>query len=208
MRVNLLLTTAAAFALGSLCTGCDKLGIGQDASVPDGAPSEQELQKISYMSAKQTGEKGRRVYDHLEQAKSCADLELAMRWNRPPNVPGGAFHQKMVYLDSALPPDLAKNTEVFFSGKVEAFAPMPDGGAGWRLRMPDGKPAQAVEMASFWEKQEQESQDTKPAALIQPNRPGRMLCGQGVYQGLTGEDPGHNGKIPVIAALYAMDRDR
>lgn len=204
MKRNMLLTTAV-LAISSLCGGCDQLGLGHDESGPDGAPTEQDLRKIDYMSTIEV--KGRRFYDHLEQARTCADLELAMRWNRPPNVAGGAFHQKMVYLGQGLPSDLDKNTEVFFTGKIDRFDPLPDGGAGWRVRMPDGAVVQAVEMASFWQKQE-EAEDTKPAALVRPNQPGRVICGQGVYQGRKGKDPGKEEPVPVIAVLFAMDRDR
>ena len=204
MKRNMLVK-AAALAASALCGGCDQLGLGHEGAVADGAPTEQDLQRIHYMSSAEV--KGRRVYDHLEQAKTCADLELAMRWNRPPNVAGGAFHQKMVYLGQDLPPDLHKNTEVFFTGKVERFDPLPDGGAGWHVRMPDGAVVQAVEAASFWQKQEQ-AEDTKPAALVRPNQPGRVICGQGVYEGREGKDPGQQEPVPVIAVLFAMDRDR
>src|SRR5690242_10539911 len=67
-------------------TGCDKLGLGDAAVVDDGAPSEGQLQKISYMSSDNTGPNGRKLYHHLEEAKTCGDLELAIRWNRPPNL--------------------------------------------------------------------------------------------------------------------------
>ena len=201
MKRNILLT--AALAASAFCGGCDQLGLGHDEPVADGAPAEQDLQKIHYMSTSEA--KGRRIYDHLEQAKTCSELELAMRWNRPPNVAGGAFHQKMTFLGAEVPADLPKNTEVFFTAKIEKFEPLPDGSAGWRLHMPGGASLQAVEMANFWQKEEQ-AEDTKPAALVRPNQPGRMLCGQGVYQGRTGQDPGHDGPVPVISVLYAMDR--
>ncbi len=197
---------SVAILAPSLLAGCDRLGLGHDGTVADGAPAEQDLRRIHYMSA--TEVKGRRVYDRLEQAKTCADLELAMRWNRPPNVPGGAFHQKLVYLGPDLPPDLRKNTEVFFTAKIERFEPLPDGGAGWRLRMPGGAPVQAVETANFWQKQEQASEDTKPAALVRPNQPGRVICAQGVYEGPAGHEAGQGGSEPVISVLFAMDRER
>src|SRR5581483_8895166 len=91
--------------LANLTVGCDRLGIGEQAVTDDGAPDEQQLRKISYMAVANSGPNGRKIYDHLEQARSCDDLELAMRWNRPPNVESGPFHKKLVYVSQQLPPD-------------------------------------------------------------------------------------------------------
>src|SRR6266581_4308862 len=108
-----------------LMAGCDKLGIGDRAPADDGAPDEQQLQKISYMASADSGPNGRKVYSRLEEAKTCEDLELAMRWNRPPNVEGGPFHKKLLYVTQQLPPDLPKNTEVFIAGRIERGAMLP-----------------------------------------------------------------------------------
>src|SRR5262249_4724723 len=62
--------------------GCDRLRPGSQTPADDGAPSEKELKKISYMSTANAGPKGRKVYDRVQEAKSCHDFELAMRWNR------------------------------------------------------------------------------------------------------------------------------
>src|SRR5262249_29379833 len=102
-----------------MTAGCDKLGIGGQAPVADEAPTEQELKKISYMSSADSGPNGRKLYTRFEEAKTCGDFELAMRWNRPPGVEGGPFHQKMVYLRATLPADLPKNTEVFIRATIE-----------------------------------------------------------------------------------------
>jgi hypothetical protein len=190
--------------------GCDRLkGLGNaTADAPDGAPGEQELSKINYMTADNSGVKGRRIFTHLEEAKTCGDLELAMRWNRPPNVAGGPFHQKMVYVTDRIPADLPQKSEVFISGRIEKWATLQSGGAGWMLRMKDGTPLQAIEQTNFWEKQEQESQSGKVVALVKPNEPGRILCGQGVYEGMAGRDIDQDKKIPLFSTLYVIDRKK
>src|SRR4030088_1943820 len=109
MRHRLSLRIAPALCLVSLTCGCDQLGLGSKAPVSDGAPSEQALQKISYMSS-DSQTQGRKQYGHYEEAKTCGDFELAMRWNRPPNLPGGVFHKKIVYLTSGIPGDLPKDS--------------------------------------------------------------------------------------------------
>jgi hypothetical protein len=202
------LKISVLIAVAALIAGCDQLGIGHKAAEPDGAPPEKELQRIRYMSSADSGPHGRRLYSHFEEAKTCGDFELAMRWNRPPGVEGGPFHQKMVYLTSTLPADLPKDSEVFVTARIERGQTLPSGSAGWYLRMRDGTLLQAVESANFWEKQEQDSQEGKIVALVDPNKPGRLLCGHAVYQGLIGKDPAQDKKIPLISVLFAMDRRR
>src|SRR5579862_2614347 len=70
------------FLMTSLMLGCGKFGTGSEAAIADGAPDEEQLQKINYMSSSDSGVKGRKVYDHLQEARTCSDFELAMRWNR------------------------------------------------------------------------------------------------------------------------------
>ncbi len=192
--------------LANLTVGCDRLGLGEQAVTDDGAPDEQQLRKISYMAVANSGPNGRKIYDHLEQARSCDDLELAMRWNRPPNVESGPFHKKLVYVSQQLPPDLPKNSEVFITARIERGGMLPAGGAGWLLRLPGGPAIQAVESANFWEKQEQDSQQT-PAAIVKPTQPGRSFCGHGVYQGRIGKDPEQSENLPLVSMLFSMDRD-
>jgi hypothetical protein len=199
---------ALVFLLANIAGGCDKLGIGHQEPVASGEPTEQQLRKIGYMSSTDSGPKGRKLYSRLEEAKTCADLELAMRWNRPPNVEGGPFHRKLVYLTESIPPDLPKQTEVFIRARIDRGATLPSGSAGWLLRMRDGATVQAVESADFWEKQEQESQQGKVVALVRPNKPGRALCGHGVYQGLAARDPAADRNIPLVAMIFSMDRDK
>jgi hypothetical protein len=194
--------------LVSLTCGCDQLGIGNKVPESDGAPSEQELQKISYMSSSDSQSQDRKLYGHYEEAKTCGDFELAMRWNRPPNVAGGVFHKKIVYLTSGMPADLPKDSEVFITGTIQKGTNLGSGALGWHLRMTDGTVVQAVEMQNFLAKQEQAAQDGKSVALQKPNKPGRTLCAQGVYQGSVGKDPDHpQQSIPLISILFAMDRD-
>jgi hypothetical protein len=199
--------------LASAIAGCDRLGFNQQAVIPD-VPSDQELQRIRYLSVSQQGgptKEGSRTskqYVHLEQAKTCGDLELAMRWNRPPNVEAGAFHKKMVYLSSVAPADLPKNSEVFIRGKIEKGDMLPSGGAGWYVRIRDGTIVQAIETADYFEQEEQASPDGKGGALVAPNRPRRAFCGNGVYQGMLGKDPDQGKPVPLFAMLFVMDRDK
>jgi len=197
---------AAAAVL--LAGGCDRLGMGNKVAEPDGAPSEQELQKISYMSSADVKDQGRKRYSHYEEAKTCGDFELAMRWNRPPNVAGGAFHQKMVYLTSAVPGDLPKDAEVFVAGTIEKANNLTSGALGWQVRLRDGTQVLAVETQNFLEKQQQLAQDGKWVALQKPDTAGRAFCGQGVYQGMGAKDPKDpQQQIPLISILFGMDRD-
>jgi hypothetical protein len=190
-------------------SGCGQIGLGSQAPVADGAPSAQELQQIGYMSASDSGPKGRKLYAHYEEAKTCGDFELATRWNRPPNIEGGPFHQKMVYLSSGLPADLPKNTEVFIKATIDKGETLPSGSAGWMLKMQDGTVVQAIETANFWEKEEQAAQEGGgKVAIVRPEKPGRVLCAQGVYEGLAGKSSDAQQKVPLVSLMFAMDRDR
>jgi hypothetical protein len=208
MRHAIKLNVCAIVLLASALCACDQIGLGKKAPEPDGAPTEQELQKIGYMSAANSGANGRKLYSHYEEAKTCGDFELAMRWNRPPNIEGGPFHKKMVYLTTAIPADLPKDSEIFFTARIERGQTLPSGSAGWSLRMQDGSPLQAIETANFWEKQEQASQEGGAVAIVKPEKPGRVLCAQGVYEGVAGKAADQDGKIPLVSVLFAMDRDK
>jgi hypothetical protein len=209
MRYNPALRIGALILVASLTGGCDKLGMGSTAPEPAETPTDTALKKISYMTSANTGPQGRKQYDHLEEAKSCGDLELAMRWNRPPNVAGGPFSKKMIYLTDSIPADLPKDSEVFIVASIEKGDPLMVGGEAWILKMKDGSLAQAAEMSNFIEKQEQDTQGGKLVTLDKPNKPGRAFCGRAAYQGLNGKDPVQDGKkIPLFSMLYAMDRDK
>ncbi|MGH8181215.1 MAG: hypothetical protein ACRETR_09595, partial [Steroidobacteraceae bacterium] len=130
----------------------DKLGLSNQPQHSTELPSSHELRRISYMS-QATGPDGRRVFDHLEQAKSCHDLEVAMRWNRPPDVKGGPFNDKMVYLSAQTLANLPKNSEVFLSGVIKAGRSMPAGGNIWSLKLKDDSEIQAIETPEYAEKQ-------------------------------------------------------
>jgi hypothetical protein len=214
MRLNGMAGIGLALVAASYLSGCDKLGLDKlglgdsgAAAGDDGAPAEEQLRKISYMSAEPAGPKGRKVYNHPEQAKTCEDLELAMRWNRPPNVAGGPFHKKMLYVGGQLPPELPKDTEVFITARIERGEVLPSGDAVWLLRMKEGPTIQAVESTNFWQKQEQDSQLGKTVAIVRPTKPGRAFCGHGVYQGPIAKQPGGDEHIPLVSMLYSMDRD-
>jgi hypothetical protein len=187
-------------------TGC---GEAKKVMGPPEVPPDGDLQKISYMTSDNSGPQGRKQYTHLEEAKTCAHLETAMRWNRPPNVPGGLFSKQMVYLTSTVPADLPYESEVFIVGSIEKGDPLVAGGEAWLLKMHDGSLVQAAEMADRLQKQEQETQDSKTPALDKPNKPGRAFCGQAVFQGVKGKDPMQDEKkIPLFSMLFAMDRDK
>lgn len=187
--------------------GCERLGLGQQAAAPD-VPPEQALQKISYLPSGDSGPNGRKVYDHMEQARDCSDYEVAMRWNRPPNIEGGLFHKKMVYLTGGIPADLPKDSEVFLRGRIERADNLAAGGIVWVLTLPDGSHAQAIEAANFLQKQDEAAQESKTAGLVKPNKAGRMLCGQGVYQGKVGKSPEDgDSKLPLVSMMFSMDRD-
>jgi hypothetical protein len=208
MTHTLPMRMAAAVLLAGLACGCDRFGTGNKVAEPDGAPSDQELQKISYMSSSDMKDQARKRYSHYEEAKTCGDFELAMRWNRPPNVAGGAFHQKMVYLTSAVPGDLPKDSEVFVAGTIEKANNLTSGALGWQVRLRDGTQVLAVETQNFLEKQQQLAQDGKWVALQKPDTAGRAFCGQGVYQGRGAKDPKDpQQQIPLISILFGMDRD-
>jgi hypothetical protein len=221
--------------LSAVVGGCDKLGIGHSSSVQDEAPTPQQLQKIGYMSSADSGPEGRKLYTRPEEAKTCGDFELAMRWNRPPGVEGGPFHQKMVYLDGTLPADLPRNSEVILSATIQEGQTLTSGSQRWYLRMKDGTLVEAIEDSGFMEKQERAAQEqgaqggaqgaqggaqgaqrakqtAKPparqTALVEPNKPRRAFCGHGVYQGVAGKDPAKDEKIPLFSVLFAMDRKK
>jgi hypothetical protein len=200
----------AVLVIGTLLGGCDKLGLnklgldnGQPASTQ--RPSVEELNRIRYMS-QAVGPDGRKVFNHLEQAKSCGDLELAMRWNRPPDIESGPFDKKMIYLSVQFPADLPKQSEVFILGTIERGQALPSGGWGWSLKMRDGSEVQAIEPAEYWQKQEQEQQEGAAAAIVKPNEPRRKLCAQGIYQGLIGKSLSSDQSVPLVSVLFAVDR--
>jgi len=185
--------------------GCDKLTPSSDSQQSATRPSPQELRKISYMSQVTVGPDGQKVFDRLEQAKSCRDLELAMRWNRPPDVASGPFNTKMVYLSSSVPADLAKQSEVFVSGKIKRGQSLSSGSSGWSLKMKDGSEVQVIEPSDYWEKQEQAQQEGGAAAIVKPYTPGRTFCGRGIYQGRIGKSLDGQ-TVPLVEALFGMDR--
>jgi hypothetical protein len=209
MRNPIWLHLGTALLLPVLATGCDQLKLGQKVQESTQLPSPEALQRIGYMSSAASGPGGRKVYNRFEEAKTCGDFELALRWNRPPDIEGGPYHKKMVYLTQGIPADLPKNSEVFISGTTAAFGTLPSGAAGWSLKMKDGSTAQAIETASYWEKQEQAAQaGGKIVAVVDPERPGRAFCAQGVYEGVMGKAPGQDGSVPLVAVLFAMDRKK
>lgn len=205
---NSLSISACVLVLG--LAGCDQFGAAKKALGPPEVPSDAQLKKISYMSAETSGPQARKAYTHLWEAKTCSDLETAMRWNRPPNVPGGSFGKQMVYLTQTVPPDLPADSEVFIRATIEKGDPLVAGGEAWILKMKDGTVVQAAEMADFIQKQEQDTAgNSRAAALDKPNKPGRIFCGHAVFQGMKGKDPNQaDKKIPLFSMLYAIDREK
>jgi hypothetical protein len=207
MRSHIVSLTGAALLLATLLTGCGKLGLNRQPAQSKDLPTQRELKAIHYMS-QAAGPDGRRVYNSLEQAKSCHDLEIAMRWNRPPDVKGGPFNEKMVYISSGVPAGLSKNAEVFFIGVIKAGRSLSSGGSVWSLKLKDGSEIQAVETAEYSEKQEEAQQAGGHATMLHPYTPGRLLCAYGIYQGTTGMALNQKGHVPLVSVLFAMDRAR
>jgi hypothetical protein len=193
--------------LATLLAGCDQLGLSGKPQISKELPTAQQLKEIRYMS-QAPGPDGRRIFDNPAQAKSCRDLGIAMRWNRPPDVKGGPFDQKMVYLSEGVPADLPKNSEVFMVGVIEQGQTLPSGGSVWALKLKDGSEVQAVETAGYAQKQEEAQQSGGSATMVHPYTPRRLLCAYGIYQGNTGLALNQHGHVPLVSVLFAMDRSR
>lgn len=191
-----------------LLAGCHKLGLGGEAQ-PESTqrPTPEQLKRLHYMS-QAAAPGGGKIFDQLGQAKSCRDLQLAMLWNRPPDVVGGAFGQKMTYLSSAIPRALPKQSEVFITGRIERGESLPSGSWGWTLETSDGTEVEAIEPAEYWEKEEQAQQEGGPAAIVKPNLRGRRVCGYGIYQGMIGRSLKGDQNVPLVSVLFAIDRRR
>ena len=202
-------------ALAVLLAGCNRLGLdklglgfGNQPQHSNELPSARQLKGIAYMSQAKSGPNGRPMYDHLEQAKSCHDLEIAMRWNRPPDIKAGPFNQKMTYISSGVPASLSKTSEVFVTGVIKAGQTLPSGGSVWSLKLQDGSEVQAIETPEYTEKQEEAQQSGGKATMVHPYTPGRLLCAYGIYQGDIGMALGQPRHVPLVSVLFAMDRVR
>lgn len=205
MRSLIVPSTGTILLLVTLLAGCGKLGLGGQPPHSTQLPTPRQLKSIGYMS-QAPGPDGRRIYEHLEQAKSCHDLGIAMRWNRPPDMKGGPFNGKMVYVSSDLPANLPKNTEVLITGVIKRGKSLPSGSSVWSLRLKDGSEVQAVESAQYAQKQEEAQQEGGSPTMIRPYTPGRHLCAYGIYQGNTGLALDQHGHVPLVYVLLAMDR--
>lgn len=209
MRNLIVKSAAAALLLAGLLTGCGKLGLDSQPRKSAELPTARQLKTIGYMSMSHTaGPDGRRTYDSLDQAKSCHDLEIAMRWNRPPDIKAGPFDQKMNYVSSGMPAGLSKNSEVFLTGVIKAGQTMPSGGSVWSLKLKDGSEVQAVESAGYSAKEEEAQQGGGNPTMVHPYTPGRLLCVYGVYQGNIGTALTQPAHVPLISVLFAMDRSK
>jgi hypothetical protein len=213
MRNLIVRSAAATLAVAVLLAGCnklglDKLGLGNQPTQSKELPTARQLKSIAYMSQAKDGPDGRLAYDHLEQAKSCHDLEIAMRWNRPPDVKAGPFNQKMTYISAGMPADLPKTSEVFLTGAIKAGQTMASGGGVWSLKLQDGSEVQAIETPEYTAKQDEAQQSGGHATMVHPYTPGRLLCVYGVYQGDIGMALGQPRHVPLVSILFAMDRTR
>jgi hypothetical protein len=207
MRNLIVRTAGTGLLLAAVLAGCGKLQFGGETQHSTQLPTPKQLKAIRYMSRAQ-GPGGRRVFDHLEQAKSCHDLEIAMRWNRPPDIKAGPFNDKMVYVSAGVPAGLPKNSEVFVSGVVKAGRSLPSGGSIWSLKLQDGSELQAIETPEYYEKQAEAQQSGGRATMLHPYTPGRTLCAYGVYQGNIGLAMDNHGHVPLVSLFFAMDRYR
>ena len=214
MRSLIVKSAGTALAIAILLAGCsklslDKLGLGGQPAQSQELPTPRQLKAIAYMSQSKDGPNGRLIYDHLEQAKSCHDLDIAMRWNRPPDIKAGPFNEKMTYISSGVPASLSKSTEVFLTGKIKAGQSMASGGSVWALTLQDGSELQAIETPEYAEKQEEaQQQPGAPQTTSHPYTPKRLLCAYGVYQGDIGMALGKPQHVPLVSVLFAMDRSR
>jgi len=206
MKHTISVQAGAFLLLLASLAGCDQ---AKKVTGPPEVPSDAQMKKISYMTAADAPN-GRKTYTQFWEAKTCGDLETAMRWNRPPNVAGGSFGKRMVYLTNNVPADLDENSETFLVATIEKGDPLVAGGEVWLLKMRDGSLVQAAETADFMTKQEaQTAGNPNQAALSKPNKPGRAFCAHAVYQGLRGKDPAQpEKKIPLFSVLYAIDREK
>lgn len=208
MRSLMVRSLASVLLLAALLAGCDKLdklGLGGQPPQSKELPSARQLKTIAYMSQSKDAN-GRPIYDRLEQAKSCHDFEIAMRWNRPPDIKAGPFSQKLTYISASMPQGLSKTSEVFVTGVIKAGQTLPSGGSVWSLKLADGSEIQAVESAEYSAKQEEAQQSGGHATMLHPYTPGRLLCAYGVYQGNIGMALGQPQHVPLISILFAMDR--
>jgi len=214
MRSLIVKSLGSALAVAVLLAGCnklslEKLGLGGQSANSKELPSPRQLKTIAYMSQAKSGPNGRLIYDRLEQARSCHDLQIAMRWNRPPDIKAGPFNEKMTYISSSMPASLSKASEVFVTGKIKAGQSLPSGGSDWWLTLQDGSEIQAIETPEYTEKQEEaQQQPGAPATMYHPYTPGRLLCAYGVYQGDIGMALGQPRHVPLVSVLFAMDRSR
>lgn len=204
MRNLTVRSAVSALLLATSLAGCSKLGLGGKPVRPE-VPTPRQLKYIRYMS-QAPGPDGRKIFTHLSQARTCYDLQVAMRWDRPPNVKGGPFDDKMVYLSSRIPPNLPKNSEVFLSGVIEQGQTLPSGGSVWAVKLKSGGEVQAVETSQYTAKQEEAQQSGGRPSMVHPYTPGRMLCGYGIYQGNIGMALNGHGHVPLVSILFAMDR--
>lgn len=194
--------------LTAVClAGCSKLGLGGKPAQSHELPTAAELKSIRYMT-RAPGPDGRRLYVHLSQAKSCHDLQTALRWDRPPDVRGGPFDDKMVYVTAHMPARLAINSEVFITGAIEQGQSLPSGGSVWAVKLKGGGAVQAVETAQYAAQQEEAQQAGGAASMVHPYIRGRMFCGYGFYQGDKGMALNGHGHVPLLSILFAMDRRR
>lgn len=213
MRSLIVRSAGVILALAALLAGCDKLslaklGLGGEPAQSKELPSARELKSIAYMTQSKAAPGARATYNHLEQARSCHDLQIAMRWNRPPDIKAGPFDQKMTYIAAGMPPSLAKTSEVFVTGVIAAGQALPSGGSVWWLKLRDGGELQAIETPEYTEKQEEAQQSGGHATMVHPFTPGRLLCAYGIYQGDIGMAQGEPRHVPLVSVLFAMDRAR
>jgi hypothetical protein len=167
----------------------------------DGTPNQKGLERIAYMS-RDAGPPNQ--FSRLDDAKGCNDLELAMRWNRPPTAASG---QQLTYITSKVPKDLAKGANVFVSGRIIKSGSDPRSGvAVWVLRLRDGSSADIIMLPQFWRSLAQQSRDAGRKWFIAPETADRMFCGSGSFQGPGETISGSDTPVPVFGLVLAMDR--
>lgn len=168
------------FANATAVIAATLAGCSQSAAPVDlnSAPSENDLSPISYMHRDRSNQ-----FDRLNEAKSCNDMQLAVRWNhlahRDPNENRPQWHQSIAKFGSG--DDLvavSANQTVFFSGTITQFAENKEVGGIWDFETADGNVLRGVMLKDFVNDVLTEDQrNPKHPYFIKPIMKGRALCG-------------------------------
>jgi len=164
------------------------------------APSQGELQSISYMSTDVAG------YSHLNEAKSCGDFKLALRYNHlhypMPTDPAAQKSRAQFLSDAAIEAIQDSDQVIFFEGKIIQYRETEQF-AIWNIETPGGHPLQVVVLQSVGNYLAEQSHLNPSNPWFKAfAQPGRALCGVGEM--IT---PQPFGQPLAIHSEVLMDRD-